>query len=131
MATRTVYVEAPLAQVHIDAVNRDIRVWLAEEIASDASRYAAVDTGYMSTHIEPNADHTRVIAAGAGIPPNREAPAFVEYGTRAHEIQNAFGWGITVHHPGTTAQPFLRPAAYTRRVVPPWVVRARASESIR
>ena len=131
MATRRTYVEAPTAQIHIDEINKDIRKWLAEEIASDASRYAAVDTGYMSTHIEPNADNTKVIASGAGMPPNREAPAFVEYGTRAHEIQNAFGWGITVMHPGTTAQPFMRPAAYTRRVVPPWVVRSVSNEAIR
>lgn len=128
---RRAYIPAPTAQVHIDEINNDIRKWLAAEIASDATRYAPVDTGYLHTHIKPNADNTRVIASGAGMPPNADAPAFVEYGTRSHEIQNAFGWGITAHHPGTPAQPYLRPAAYTRRVVPPWVVRSVSNEAVR
>lgn len=130
MAT-TIWVDHPLAQVHIDAIRRDIRVWLCGEVASDARRYAPVDTGYLHTHIEPTHDYTRVTAQGAGIPPNREAPAYVEYGTRPHDIPNAFGWGITVRHPGTQAQPFMRPAAYTRRVVPPSAIHSVANRAPR
>jgi len=122
-----VYVPAPTAQAHIDAIQSELRHWLAEEVAHDARRYAPIDTGYLSTHIVVSDDATRVVALGAGLPPNADAPAYVEYGTRPHPIPNAFGWGITVHHPGTEAQPYLRPAAYKRRRIPPWVVKARAS----
>lgn len=122
-----VYVESPLADVHIDAIQRDLRHWLAEAVQKDAVRYAPVDTSYLKTHIEIQDDARRVVATGAGIPPNKDAPAYVEFGTRAHDIPNAFGWGITVRHPGTEAQPFLRPAAYRRRAIPPWVVHSRAS----
>lgn len=122
-----VYVPAPTAQAHIDAIREDIRKWLAGEVAGDARRYAPVDTGYLHTHIIVTPDASRVVALGAGTPPNEQAPAYVEYGTPPHTIHNAFGWGITVHHPGTKAQPFLRPAAYKKRRIPPWVVKARAS----
>lgn len=35
----------------------------------------------------------------------------IEEGSVAHGIPNAFGSGRTVHHPGTSADPFLRPVA--------------------
>lgn len=122
-----VYVESPNAQVRIDEISDQLREWLADVVAKDARRFAPRDTGYLKTHIVISPDSRRITALGAGRPPNKEAPAYVEYGTRAHNIQNAFGWGITVHHPGTHSQPFLRPAAYRRRPIPPWVVQARAS----
>lgn len=131
MARAVIYVETPTAQIHIDEIAADLRKWLAEAVASDARRYAPVDTGYLHTHIDPNADHTRVIASGAGMPPNADAPAYVEYGTRPHDIPNAFGWGITVHHPGTRPQPYLRPAAYTKRAIPPWVVHSISNRAPR
>lgn len=122
-----VYVESPLADVHIDAIQHDLRHWLAGEVRKDAIKFAPFDTGYLKTHIEVQDDARRVVATGAGIPPNEDAPAYVEFGTRAHDIPNAFGLGFTVHHPGTDPQPFLRPAAYRKRAIPPWVVHARAS----
>lgn len=122
-----IYVEAPDAQIHIDEIRDDLRRWLADEVATDARRFAPVDTGYLSTHIWPEDDGHRVVASGAGRPPNADAPAYVEFGTRPHLISNAFGRGITVMHPGTPAQPYLRPAAYKRRRIPPSVVKARAS----
>ena len=121
------YVPAPGAEAHIAAIRQDLRRWLAEQVAADARRYAPEDTGYLKDHIVVSPDAGRVTALGAGTPPNKEAPAHVEYGTRPHLIPNAFGRGITVLHPGTDAQPFMRPAAYKRRRIPPWVVKARAS----
>lgn len=121
------YIESPLADVHIAAIDDSIRDWLSAAVLKDAIRYAARDTGYMKTHIFRTPDHRRVIAPAAGIPPKRFVPAYVEFGTRPHRIPNAFGWGITVWHPGTHAQPFLRPAAYRKRAIPPWAVQARAS----
>lgn len=131
------YIPDPTAQIHIDEIREDLADWLAGAVARDARRYAPVDTGYLHTHIDPQPDpegrvgHRRVVAAGAGMPPNADAPAYVEFGTRPHDIPNAFGLGFTVHHPGTEAQPYLRPAAYTRRRVPPWVVQSRASRAPR
>jgi hypothetical protein len=122
-----VYVESPNAQIRIDEIRDDLRHWLAGEVARDARRYAPYDTGYLKSHIVVSPDASRVTALGAGIPPNKDAPAYVEYGTRPHPIPNAFGLGFTAQHPGTEAQPFLRPAAYRRRTIPPWVVRARSS----
>ena len=127
MAQFRVYVAAPMADVHIREIQTDIRHWLADVIARDMRILAAEDTGYMKTHIVVEDDARRVRVLGAGIPPNRDAPIYVEFGTRPHRIPNAFGWGITVMHPGTQAQPFMRPAAYRKRVIPPWVVHARAS----
>jgi len=126
-----VYVPVPTAQAYFDAISDDILEWLAGAIASDARRYAPVDTGYLSTHIWPSHNNRRVTASGAGMPPNADAPACVEFGTRPHDIPNAFGLGFTVHHPGTEAQPFLRPAAYTKRRVPPSVVHSRSSRAPR
>lgn len=126
------YVPAPLAQVHIDAIRRDIQIWLCDEIARDARRYAPRDTGYLKAHIGPSHNHTRVTAPGAGMPPNADAPAHVEFGTQPHEIPNAFGIeGLTVQHPGTEPQPYLRPAAYTRRRVPPSIIHSRANWAAR
>lgn len=123
-----VYVESPLADVHVDAIQADLRAWLADAVATDARRYAPRDTGFLKTHgIVVSPDNRRVTAIGAGMPPNEDAPAYVEFGTRPHPIPNAFGLGITVQHPGTEAQPFLRPAAYRKRAIPPWVVHSRAS----
>lgn len=128
-----VYIEDPTAQAHFDAIRVDILQWLAQAVARDARRYAPVDTGYLKTHINPHYDleltpfRARVVAEGAGMPPDEDVPAYVEFGTRPHDIPNAFGMGFTAHHPGTDPQPFLRPAAYTKRRVPEWVVRGRAS----
>jgi hypothetical protein len=36
--------------------------------------------------------------------------AAVHEGSVAHDIPNAFGWGITVEHPGNDANPWLRRA---------------------
>lgn len=124
---RRAYVEAPDAQIHIDEIRDDVRHWVAEEIARDVRRFAPRDTTYMSRHIVVSDDATRIDVLGAGQPPNPEAPAYVEFGTRPHWIPNAFGHGVPVWHPGTQPQPFLRPAAYRKRSVPPWVVQQRSS----
>jgi hypothetical protein len=126
-----VYVEFPGAEAHIAAISADLLEWLAGSVASDARRYAPIDTGYLSTHIWPSHNNSRVVASGAGMPPNADAPAYVELGTRPHPIPNAFGLGFTVMHPGTEAQPYLRPAAYTKRRIPPSIVRSRASRAPR
>lgn len=96
---------------------------VVEEIADDARRYAPVDTGALreSIQVEHDAPGRSRIAAYA------DYAAEVEYGTRPHVIEpdtkEALAWpGMVggpyarVNHPGTEAQPFLRPAVYKRRV---------------
>jgi len=95
---------------------------VVEEMGDDARRYAPVDTGNLrdSIHVEHEAPGRSRIAAYA------DYAAEVEYGTRPHVIEpntkEALAWpGMVggpykkVHHPGTEAQPYLRPAVYKRR----------------
>lgn len=127
----------PMAQVHIDEICDQIREWLAQEVARDARRFAPEDTGYLMTHIRVQDGGRRVVALGAGLPPNADAPAYVEFGTRPHSIDShgdyplrsktGQAFGRHVNHPGTAPQPFMRPAAYRKRRIPPWVVQARAN----
>lgn len=85
---------------------------LGPAIASDAARYAPVETGELSESVEHHLEgQTLIISAtgGAGDPP-REYAADIELGHR-------------VYHPSTgitgpevvPPQPFLRPALYTER----------------
>jgi hypothetical protein len=79
-----------------------------DDCLPDAVRNAPVDTGELKA--SGYVDH------GAGVVGFRaDHAAAVELGARAHEIPNAWGRGITVHHPGTKAQTYLRPAVYRAR----------------
>lgn len=94
---------------------------LADDIADDARRFAPIDTGELRTSIRVHkrGPFTRRIHAHAG------HAAWVELGTRPHIIRpnskKALHWPgarhpvKVVHHPGTRAQPYLRPALYMRR----------------
>jgi hypothetical protein len=46
----------------------------------------------------------------ATTPDGHPYPMDVEFGTRPHEIPGAFGREGSVQHPGTEAQPFIRPS---------------------
>lgn len=98
MTTRVIV--SPAAAAHLDRIRDRIRQQVAEEIAADARQMAPVDTGYLASHINPHDGGRRVVAEGAGIPPSREAPVYVELGTRHMR-----------------ASPYLRPAAYRKRVI--------------
>ncbi len=111
MVTRA-YIPAVGAEIHIAEINAQLRDWLAHAVAKDVRIFAPVDTSYMKTHVEVERENTRIHVLGAGIPPNKDAPVYVEYGTRH-----------TPNHAATPAQPFMRPAAYRRRAIPGWAVR--------
>lgn len=54
-----------------------------------------IDTGYLSFEVGPEAHYG----------------GYVEEGTTGpYPIENAFGWGILVMHPGISPQPYLGPA---------------------
>jgi hypothetical protein len=100
---------------------------LADDIADDAGRLAPVGhTGRLSTTIRVHRDgiYTRRIHAHAPY------AAYVELRTRPHVIRarraralrwvaagGSVHWARKVRHPGTSAQPYLRPAFYMRRVL--------------
>lgn len=102
---------------------------LADDIADDAGRIAPIgETGRLATTIRVHREgpFSRRIHAHAPY------AAYVELRTRPHTIRRRrakalrwvepsgrvrFAW--KVRHPGTDAQPFLRPALYRRRVIRP------------
>ena len=124
MASRVVH--DPRAEIHVKMLVGRMRRNLAEEIAEDVRRGAPQDTGEMSRHVKVADDGRKVIVEGGGRPLNPWVPTWVEYGTPPHEIVSHGSWplrnretgdvfGPVVWHPGTPAQPFMRPAAYRRR----------------
>jgi hypothetical protein len=83
-----------------------------DDMKTDAERFAPVDTGDLFLSID--VDHVAgTLYADTGY------AAAVELGSDEHEIPNAWGTGRTVMHPGGPAQPYLRPAAYQKRVLRP------------
>jgi hypothetical protein len=94
---------------------------LGREIQNDMERMAPVRTGRLraGTYYEVNRGQLRV-----GVR-NVEYWSTVEFGSGPHEItpraKKALSWPGARHpvnrvfHPGTPAQPFIRPALYKRR----------------
>jgi hypothetical protein len=114
---------------HVDrAVDRYAVGPLAEDIAEDAGRGAARDTGALRGSYGVVKPSEGVRHVGSSL----EYADFVEFGTDPHEIlpknAKALWWPGAAHpvrrvqHPGTRAQPTLRPAARTRRERPRGVI---------
>ena len=103
----------------IDGVGEGV----ATAVYRDARRLCPRDTGALKRSIKLfNAGRTWYVSVGT------DYWADVEYGTRPHIIRShgayplrnrATGqvFGPVVHHPGTPAQPFMRPAIYRTRSV--------------
>lgn len=86
-----------------------------------AKRVCPIDTGGLVESITSDTEHdhmsSRISAGGDGI----DYAAVVELGGRPHEIRSKGPWplrdkdgnvfGRVVQHPGTPAQPYLRPGA--------------------
>lgn len=112
------FVEKPGWQGEFKKLAEQYRARIVEDIADDARRMAAIDTGEMRASIRT--DHPGRVYVGT------DHWHFVEYDTRAHEIRprvkQALAWpGMVggpyakVDHPGTSEQPFMRPALYRKR----------------
>lgn len=118
-------VESPVWRLELQADTQDDLVRIVEDIADDARRACPVDNSDLHDSIEtaydPGIGYVHV-GTDHWIP--------TEYGSPAHEIKArnprgalAFFWlkaGVhvvvkSVQHPGTPAQPFMRPALYRRR----------------
>lgn len=67
---------------------------------------APVDTGALKASIT-----TSIHDLGFEVGPEVNYGGYVELGTSGpYPIHNAFGWGITVMHPGNAPEPYLGPA---------------------
>lgn len=75
-------------------------------IVATAQVLAPKDTTNLAQSIDADVD-----GLSAVIGPTAEYGGYVEEGTDGpYLIENAFGWGITVEHPGISPQPYLGPA---------------------
>lgn len=124
-----IIVESPVWRLQLQARTQDDLVAIVEEIADDCRRGAPVKDGALVASI-----HT-AFAPGRGyvfVGTDHWAPT--EYGSLPHQIPTHPGvpprggplrffwekvgrWVVfrKVNHPGTPAQPFMRPALYRRR----------------
>lgn len=98
---------------------------ITEEIADDARKRCPIDTGELreSIHTAYPGKHRGWVLVGT----DHWAPT--EYGSKPHVIEvrrkrvlankeTGEVFGRKVRHPGTPEQPFMRPAAYTKRRIP-------------
>jgi phage gpG-like protein len=93
---------------------------LAESVMRDAKRLCPVDTGHLSESIT----YEIVSWDEAIVGTDMDYAASVEFGSQPHTIRTRNAkvltdgkkvFGTVVHHPGTPAQPYLRPALYRER----------------
>lgn len=78
----------------------------AFRIQATAQANTPLDTGNLRSSITTDVDDLS-FAVG----PEANYGGFVEEGTTGpYPIENAFGWGILVMHPGISPQPYLGPA---------------------
>lgn len=99
------------------ATQRDL-VWAGEQVQKQMQQYAPVDTGYLRDHIQLIVSPGSVRVGPVGV----DYDAAVEYGTKPHTIRAKPGKTLafkmngrtifvkSVRHPGTRAQPYIRPA---------------------
>lgn len=107
-----------LSEVHHLADDlRDVEHRVVPAVAAEVGRGALrveglakvrvpVDTGALANSITSDID-----SLSYEVGPEANYGGFVEEGTTGpYPIDNAFGWGITVWHPGISPQPYLGPA---------------------
>lgn len=126
MATIIVMDEGGMAQLEARVGHLVGRV--LDDVEDDATHMCPVDTGALVSTIHKDHDgralHGKVWTGdiGRGI----DYWASVEYGSRPHIIRSHGNYplrnretgqvfGRVVHHPGTPAQPYMRPAVYRSR----------------
>jgi hypothetical protein len=120
MATRVVMDASGLG--HLDLLLERITRNAVDDIADDARRRCPVDTGELVESIDGHMVGPRHGRVSVGT--DHWHPT--EYGSGPHLIrvrdakvlanrETGEFFGTVVHHPGTPEQPFMRPAAYTKR----------------
>lgn len=120
MAARAVRLD-PSARRHVDAAIGRWMELLGGQILGDARQFCPVDTGRLKDSLDAEV-HDKVLRVGSR---DVNYCLYVEYGTAPHVItpknKKALYWPgarhpvARVNHPGTNAQPFLRPALFQHR----------------
>jgi len=111
----------PSGLVQLEARSADITKKITREVFRDIQRRVPVDTGELLDSLDMS-----VASLVGTITVSAEHWAAVEYGTKPHIIRShgdyalrnretGQSFGRTVHHPGTEAQPYMRPAVYKKR----------------
>jgi hypothetical protein len=110
-------------QVRIERLGDDATRKVTREVFREIKRRVPVDTGELLDSLGMSVVHgTGIITVTA------EHWAAVEYGTKPHIIRSGGDYslrnretgqsfGKVVHHPGTPAQPYIRPAVYKKRAL--------------
>ena len=102
------------------ADSHSIRLAAIEHAAATAERVCPRDTGDLARTVTGEADTTSMACRLSAGDEHIRYAAVVELGGRPHEIRSHGGYpladraagkvfGPVVHHPGTPAQPYLRP----------------------
>lgn len=107
-------------EAHLGTAEDELLDHLGELIETDAKEFAPKDTGALADSIEHEVND-QVLRVGS----NLDRAIWMEEGTRPHVIRpknaKALFWPgaehpwALVNHPGTMAQPFLRPALWIKR----------------
>lgn len=107
-------------QKYDDAVHSNLLVPVAEAVLDDAKRHCPVDSGDLK-------DSLGIVytSSGARIGSPLSYAAATELGSGPHIIRSKGPYSLSdghgnyfgrvVHHPGTPAQPYLRPALFKKR----------------
>ena len=115
----------PKGLARIAELARDFHEDVVEDMADESRRLAPVDTGQLRENISverADGDDLQIVSRRPIGPSG--VPLFIEFGTRPHTIEpedrEALSWPGAGHpvkrvnHPGTRAQPYLRPPMYRR-----------------
>ena len=113
-------------------IAHDLAGQVIDEVEKDVQRLVPVDTGLLKTTVKKGVDGgTGWVSVGeAGHEVDTSYWEDVEYGTRPHGIDSHGRWplrndetgeifGRHVNHPGTEAQPYLRPSTFQERALRP------------
>jgi hypothetical protein len=115
----------PEGILRIEGLSGDAVAAITRDVGRDARRRVPVDTGELEASIRtvhrPGSGVGRVFVGTDHWQPT-------EYGSAPHKIRSTGPWplrnretgdvfGRVVNHPGTPAQPFMRPALYRKRAV--------------
>ena len=121
MARSTVRID-PSARAHVDAaINRWLDETIGRAILGDAQHFVPKRTGRLRDSLRAEV-HDKVLRVGSL---DCNYATDVEMGTSPHVIKPRFKRALhwegadhpvaKVNHPGTRAQPYLRPSLYQRR----------------
>jgi hypothetical protein len=110
-------------QVRIERLAHEATQKITKQVFREIQRRVPVDTGELLDSLG------MTVVAGTGIiTVTADHWAAVEFGTRPHIIRSHGDYslhnretgqrfGKVVHHPGTEAQPYIRPAVYKKRAL--------------